>query len=107
MSPVITSYSIHYTKLYEVRFPRKETLADLYSRAVNRGEDIRITSYNVCYTKLLRARPLLDRDGPPNRSVSWVSRLAAARGADFRPFLLVYSGEGAEVKYFLARNNFV
>ena len=50
------------------------------------------------------ARPLLDRDGPPNRSVSWVSRLAAARGSDFRPFLLVYSGEGAEVKYFLARH---
>lgn len=50
------------------------------------------------------ARPLPQRDGPPNQSVSWVSRLAAARGADFRPFLLVYSGDGAEVKYFLARH---
>ena len=42
-SNVITSYSIHYTKLYE---PRKTR--------IRRKKTSRITSYNVCYTKLLR-----------------------------------------------------
>ena len=64
---VITSYSIHYTKLYEllgynriiilrfsiqpfitlIRQPAKQVFK--VSRCY-----IRITSYNVCYTKLLR-----------------------------------------------------
>ena len=68
---VITSYSIHYTKLYEVG----DTVAfrnsnesytvialDVFdnNKLYALGEDgvkhtfIRITSYNVCYTKLLR-----------------------------------------------------
>ena len=44
---VITSYSIHYTKLYD----GYKILQQLHSEA-----GIRITSYNVCYTKLLRIR---------------------------------------------------
>ena len=68
---VITSYSIHYTKLYEL-FPsykirisgdaekcltlQKEMLEVLMSYgSVPIKSQIRITSYNVCYTKLLRA----------------------------------------------------
>ena len=48
---VITSYSIHYTKLYE----RSAGVAcqSARSRIVDR-KVCRITSYNVCYTKLLR-----------------------------------------------------
>ena len=44
---VITSYSIHYTKLYDVM---------VYASPVDDEalEVLRITSYNVCYTKLLR-----------------------------------------------------
>ena len=85
---VITSYSIHYTKLYEllplrdiVVFPhmvvplfigRDKSIAALEAAlahdrliflaaqkdaATNEPvEDDRITSYNVCYTKLLRRR---------------------------------------------------
>ena len=65
---VITSYSIHYTKLYELLLISgalglfdKEIVINCggyYTKTV--GEDmelvvrIRITSYNVCYTKLLR-----------------------------------------------------
>ena len=44
---VITSYSIHYTKLYE------SSTSSSSSGSVETGES-RITSYNVCYTKLLR-----------------------------------------------------
>ena len=74
---VITSYSIHYTKLYDVLIcgvvpqiniyaePKDETEAKmtpeeyfktLTPKAVleRANKDIRITSYNVCYTKLLR-----------------------------------------------------
>ena len=48
---VITSYSIHYTKLYEGlrRQPGRRTLTRAGS-----PKWPRITSYNVCYTKLLR-----------------------------------------------------
>ena len=81
MQAVITSYSIHYTKLYEVGGHRHvakqyagvdgevvDALLGLFDQRV--AEDfpgqlfrlavyllqrlIRITSYNVCYTKLLR-----------------------------------------------------
>ena len=75
---VITSYSIHYTKLYEVhdrgpggRDARRDQRAVLRLSAGSRGvggnvathyskvaqdvhRELRITSYNVCYTKLLR-----------------------------------------------------
>ena len=61
---VITSYSIHYTKLYDETF----TMND-YAGKVVLVETMaiwcpRITSYNVCYTKLLRCRlHLLTRPG--------------------------------------------
>ena len=42
-------------------------------------------------------------DGPPNEAASWADRLAA-REDPFRPFLLVYSGDAEEVKFFLARH---
>ena len=68
---VITSYSIHYTKLYDravaralvdglaLRIDDAEPSSEQPGRsAVRRKElSIRITSYNVCYTKLLRFRP--------------------------------------------------
>ena len=67
---VITSYSIHYTKLYEdhtllqdatgtMAMLEFEALgldrvrADLAAQYVD--HNLRITSYNVCYTKLLRS----------------------------------------------------
>ena len=67
---VITSYSIHYTKLYEIGFVRFPHLTDgLDRRAFHPGianydcERNRITSYNVCYTKLLRmAVRVMDMD---------------------------------------------
>ena len=47
---VITSYSIHYTKLYEVKVdPKPSPIETSQTRSA-----CRITSYNVCYTKLLR-----------------------------------------------------
>ena len=63
---VITSYSIHYTKLYEIDIshrqvgclwgaqvgPRLDPTGPGRGAGPNRGA--RITSYNVCYTKLLR-----------------------------------------------------
>ena len=60
---VITSYSIHYTKLYEsacrrvgmARRPSRiwsTTSSRYWPRCAARS---RITSYNVCYTKLLRS----------------------------------------------------
>ena len=79
---VITSYSIHYTKLYEFtktgiggtdnvwfydmkadgyslddkrQVIEANDIPDIIMRFNNlEGEDGRITSYNVCYTKLLR-----------------------------------------------------
>ena len=76
---VITSYSIHYTKLYDVQGKRRlpdvrqlaraaepgqllEHLVDVRTQRLVRSEHPeigvqtrgRITSYNVCYTKLLR-----------------------------------------------------
>ena len=73
---VITSYSIHYTKLYDalyiglivffaffytaIVFNPTETADNLkkhggFIPGIRPGERTRITSYNVCYTKLLRA----------------------------------------------------
>ena len=66
---VITSYSIHYTKLYEKQL--RKLIMKIKTNSLEPGEpkDIegstlydmykafatpRITSYNVCYTKLLR-----------------------------------------------------
>ena len=85
---VITSYSIHYTKLYDrgpsvdwspraaavaLQYFRKSRLeifivspfsSFTYCSVMTRATlgcsvfgDTRITSYNVCYTKLLRSRP--------------------------------------------------
>ena len=53
---VITSYSIHYTKLYEFFVKFFEIASE--DESLRKGlvdEELRITSYNVCYTKLLRA----------------------------------------------------
>ena len=56
---VITSYSIHYTKLYDGTLaPRLPELVAALHREVPSGvgsTGSRITSYNVCYTKLLRS----------------------------------------------------
>ena len=59
---VITSYSIHYTKLYEdVRAESGGGDMDPVGRGAEERQAggpahgrLRITSYNVCYTKLLR-----------------------------------------------------
>ena len=68
---VITSYSIHYTKLYDTRntmavnrgmqdreverTPKSRLSSDRRLQlACVKSESLRITSYNVCYTKLLR-----------------------------------------------------
>ena len=53
---VITSYSIHYTKLYEGWFGFGLLLRHrLVGRFALSAQQVgRITSYNVCYTKLLR-----------------------------------------------------
>ena len=64
---VITSYSIHYTKLYELQercnmikeqlFVVKDNIKSKASEIVieaKKSGKARITSYNVCYTKLLR-----------------------------------------------------
>ena len=49
---VITSYSIHYTKLYEIL--ASQNCHKVSSLSERNGHKYRITSYNVCYTKLLR-----------------------------------------------------
>ena len=62
--PVITSYSIHYTKLYDLLPFRLRCMTfEKPSRPdfVIWMKPIRITSYNVCYTKLLRQLHLLQR----------------------------------------------
>ena len=62
---VITSYSIHYTKLYDYRKkaiqyhpdknPDDKASEEKFKEAAEAYEVLsRITSYNVCYTKLLR-----------------------------------------------------
>ena len=60
---VITSYSIHYTKLYETVKGYGMGVAgegqNITHQQKKMGEDARITSYNVCYTKLLRAATTL------------------------------------------------
>ena len=52
---VITSYSIHYTKLYDTVRPGWLSQKRANSSA-GQPTSSRITSYNVCYTKLLRLR---------------------------------------------------
>ena len=68
---VITSYSIHYTKLYEfpspdstlnppsfpLLYPDSSMLLTIFP-VVSDSVCCRITSYNVCYTKLLRLKEL-------------------------------------------------
>ena len=69
---VITSYSIHYTKLYDlVRWG----IADSVMNAYYLG---RITSYNVCYTKLLRiARKLTTTISSEESRIleEWISKI--------------------------------
>ena len=67
MASVITSYSIHYTKLYEslrlnVASPELASTANV--------KISRITSYNVCYTKLLRLNDQIDHDDASGDDVS-------------------------------------
>ena len=52
---VITSYSIHYTKLYETDCDNNKITAICKVKIDGKTGVDRITSYNVCYTKLLRA----------------------------------------------------
>ena len=88
---VITSYSIHYTKLYELNMMARcnsdaissTTLLTPIRRPVSRCDrsplenrfiltqctDRRITSYNVCYTKLLRSALF-----PPPVTISELAR---------------------------------
>lgn len=42
--------------------------------------------------------------GPPNLAAGWADRLVEPTREGLRPFLLVYSGDEGEVKYFLARH---
>ena len=68
---VITSYSIHYTKLYDARCLQlpvqklrsvggmAKTSMINRERKRERAVQNRITSYNVCYTKLLRTTPVV------------------------------------------------
>ena len=58
---VITSYSIHYTKLYELLEDTNNEYHFVFGGGAGTGikeidfeREDRITSYNVCYTKLLR-----------------------------------------------------
>ena len=69
---VITSYSIHYTKLYDDIFLFHRRCSERRER-VQCGcmaDDLRITSYNVCYTKLLRLEPTTKRTGRPHGAVA-------------------------------------
>ena len=52
---VITSYSIHYTKLYDLRTTSAKGMVVFHASLLSEKRGLRITSYNVCYTKLLRA----------------------------------------------------
>ena len=63
---VITSYSIHYTKLYEVG----------RDSPILQGD--RITSYNVCYTKLLRFHIEVDKFGFP-AAVCFFEKMCCSR----------------------------
>ena len=51
---VITSYSIHYTKLYDAELAEVPAYLIMTAFVVLSVLAGRITSYNVCYTKLLR-----------------------------------------------------
>lgn len=48
--------------------------------------------------------PPASGERPPNLAAGWVDRLAAPTREGVRPFVLVNSGDEAEVKYFLARH---
>ena len=100
---VITSYSIHYTKLYELVDDGLAVLAlpfpDLFQKLLAaevvaaefffgqeaafdhglRGDAgvVRITSYNVCYTKLLRAPRRWEIRRAPGESRRWPERKGA------------------------------
>ena len=86
---VITSYSIHYTKLYDAgknvewavietgmggRFDATNIITPKVSVITNLSLEHRITSYNVCYTKLLRNGTYHAGKRPANVS-AWGSRL--------------------------------
>jgi hypothetical protein len=43
-------------------------------------------------------------EGPRNLAAGWVDRFPSPTDALFRPYFLVYSGDPAEVKYFLSRH---
>ena len=68
---VITSYSIHYTKLYELYVAKRENAKrkceypPVCRKKLPQAGLRRITSYNVCYTKLLR--PFSDGGSPSER----------------------------------------
>lgn len=47
--------------------------------------------------------PRAPAEGPPNLAAGWADRLVEPTRGGRRPFLLVYSGDEGEVKYFLAR----
>ena len=91
---VITSYSIHYTKLYDFVFRSGINESDVVGSgqfpfyvvsayadkrfnqksALQLGADVRITSYNVCYTKLLRITQQGKPDPLPRPSGSMKGR---------------------------------
>ena len=77
---VITSYSIHYTKLYESRVILKHISHIIYiNKVINTyyfnifvsHSYTRITSYNVCYTKLLRGPESNDLEFPDLEKISY------------------------------------
>src|SRR4030065_104788 len=43
-------------------------------------------------------------EGPRNLAAGWVDLFPSPKDALFRPYFLVYSGDPAEVKYFLSRH---
>ena len=100
---VITSYSIHYTKLYE--HDNGDDLVDCFLAGVKVGHTLhyqaghRITSYNVCYTKLLRGaqqRRLEGRRylGPATSVAAAVAVGAAGRDGDRQPLTPGPKGRG-------------
>ena len=83
-SNVITSYSIHYTMLYEHWPGCRSQCCDCYCRSRWLGSP-RITSYNVCYTKLLRLAPGSAAHAAPPKAPSPSSAYTCARGRSCAP----------------------
>ena len=85
LKTVITSYSIHYTKLYD----SSESHTALLKEGQQVFREDRITSYNVCYTKLLRdVRDIIRSDAllinlRDGRQISSMKLLIAAGGASY------------------------